>query len=168
MQIEIIPDLLPLAFPVAKLKPLPGNPRRGDVAAVRRSYETFGQRKPIVARRVDGGEGIVTAGNHQLLAALEMESETIAVAWTDDDDATAAAFALADNHTADLGSYDEDDLLAMMQAVAAADGDLFDATAYTDKDIERMLKAMDPDTSSQIGVTEYRLVILCDDEAHQA
>ena len=63
---QIVPDLAPLAYPVAKLSPLPGNPRRGDVQSVARSYSTFGQRKPIVARR-EGDGGIVVAGNHQLL-----------------------------------------------------------------------------------------------------
>jgi hypothetical protein len=48
---EIVPDLEGLAFPVERLTPLPGNPRQGDVQAVARSYATFGQRKPIVARR---------------------------------------------------------------------------------------------------------------------
>jgi hypothetical protein len=70
---EIVADLERLAFPVEKLTPLPGNPRHGDVQAVARSYATFGQRKPIVARR-EGDGGIVIAGNHQL-AAARCESE---------------------------------------------------------------------------------------------
>jgi hypothetical protein len=55
---KIVPDLKRLAFPVDRLTPLPENPRQGDVEAVARSYATFGQRKPIVARH----EGIDYCG----------------------------------------------------------------------------------------------------------
>lgn len=75
---DIVPDLEHLAFPVDRLTPLPGNPRKGDVEAVARSYATFGQRKPIVARR-EGGGGIVIAGNHQLAAAQQLGWAHIAV-----------------------------------------------------------------------------------------
>src|SRR5436305_1854087 len=129
---EILPDLRKLAFPVDKLTSLPGNPRRGDVQAVARSYRAFGQRRPIVARR-EGDGGIVIAGNHQLAAAQQLGWTHIATVWVHDDDTTAKAFALADNRTADLGTYDETDLLAMLQALHDADGDLFAATAYDDE-----------------------------------
>ena len=64
----IAPDLQSLAQPIDTLHLLDGNPRRGNVDAVARSYERFGQRKPIVARR----DGTVIAGNHQLLAARSL------------------------------------------------------------------------------------------------
>lgn len=92
-------DLVPLAVPLDILESLPGNPRRGDVAAVVRSYAEFGQRKPIVARRRGGG--VVIAGNHQLAAARELGWDEIAVVWVDDDEVRAKAFALADNRTAE-------------------------------------------------------------------
>ena len=126
---EIVPDLERLAFPVDRLTPLRENPRQGDVQAAARSYATFGQRKPIVAKR-EGDGGIVIAGNHQLAAARELGWEKIAVVWVDDDDITAKAFALADNRTADLGTYDDSNLLAMLQAVHDADAGLFASTAY--------------------------------------
>ena len=48
---HIHPSLESLAVPVDDLELLPGNPRVGDIEAVARSYASFGQRKPIVARR---------------------------------------------------------------------------------------------------------------------
>ena len=93
------------------------------MAAVAESYATFGQRKPIVARR-EGKGGVVIAGNHQLEAARELGWEKIPVVWVEDDDITAKALALADNRTADLGSYDDSDLLAMLQTVREADMEL--------------------------------------------
>jgi len=150
---EIVPDLQRLAFPVDRLTQLPGNPRHGDIESVARSYATFGQRKPIVARR-EGDGGIVIAGNHQLAAAQQLGWTHIAVVWVDDDDITAKAFALADNRTADLGTYDETDLLAMLQAVHEADIDLFAATAYDEgalADLVAALTAVAPGQDTEPG-----------------
>lgn len=136
----IAEDLRSLAFPVANLKLLPGNPRRGDVDAVARSYERFGQRKPIVARRSDM---TVIAGNHQLQAAERLGWSHIAVVWTEDDDLTAKAYALADNRTGDLGGYDDADLIDLLQEVATDDG-LILATGYSDTYLADLLKRYSP------------------------
>lgn len=131
----IADDLRSLAFPVANLKLLPGNPRRGDVDAVARSYDRFGQRKPIVARRSDM---TVIAGNHQLQAAQRLGWTHVAVVWTDDDDLTAKAYALADNRVSDLGIYNDELLVAMLQEVAA-DQSLFEASGYDPSDLQELL-----------------------------
>jgi DNA modification methylase len=135
----IAPDLQPLARPIADLHSLPGNPRRGNVEAVMESYRTFGQRKPVVALR----DGTVIAGNHQLEAARRLGWTEIAVVYVEDDDTTAKAYALADNRTAELGTYDNFDLAQMLKAVSV-DEALFDATGYTDKDLKDLLKAIEP------------------------
>lgn len=122
----IAEPLLPLARPIGELRVLEGNPRRGDVPAVMRSLKRFGQRKPIVAR----ADGTVIAGNHTLLAALELGWPEIAVVVTDDDDAHAKAYALADNRTSALGSFDLGDLTAMAVEVDAADPELLLAASY--------------------------------------
>lgn len=131
-------DLAGLAVPIANLETLPGNPRRGDVQAIARSYDTFGQRKPVVATRTgerDGHPtGVVSGGNHQLAAARQLGWDMLAVVWTDDNPETQAAWALADNRTADLGTYDND-LLGQIDTPA-----LFTATGYTDADLQALLK----------------------------
>jgi DNA modification methylase len=125
-----------LAVEIATLDALEGNPRQGDVEAVKRSYERFGQRKPLVARRRPGGRAEVTAGNTQLAAALELGWSEVAVVFTDDDDDTARAWALADNRTSDLGRYDEKALLAFLQSVSVTgDEELLAATGYTPSDV---------------------------------
>jgi site-specific DNA-methyltransferase (adenine-specific) len=138
---NIAHDLTPLLVDTDTLVTMPDNPRIGDVEAVARSYQQFGQRKPIVARRHDR---VVIAGNHQLAAARQLGWEQIAVVWTDDDDATAKAYALADNRTADLGSYD-DDLLAALLADVQATGDdaLLAATGYAGDDLEKLLRRVE-------------------------
>ena len=124
MKHQIADDLTTLAYPIEKLKHLDGNPRKGNVEAVKKSYEKFGQRKPIVATK----DGEVISGNHQLAAARELGWNKIAVVFTDDDELTAKAFALADNRTADLGTYD-DDLLADMLGSVSSDLELLEAEA---------------------------------------
>jgi hypothetical protein len=129
---NISPDLLGLAYPIGKLKALPGNPRKGDDKVVANSYKKFGQQKPIVARKEDEGSetGIVIAGNTQLRAARALGWTHIAVTWVNDwDDNTAAAFALADNRTSDVGSYDEDKLMDMLETISD-DDDLLLASGY--------------------------------------
>lgn len=137
----IVAALHPLAYPLDQLDELPGNPRRGDVEAVARSYATFGQRKPVVARKV-GDRGVVIAGNHQMAAARRLGWSHLAVVWVDDDDETAAAFALADNRTADLGTYDDASLLAMIAKVS--DAELLAATGFTDDDVAALVAATSP------------------------
>lgn len=120
----IAESLTPLATPVERLHLLEGNPRKGDVAAVGRSLKAFGQRKPIVANR----DGTVIAGNHTLQAAISLGWTEVAVVFVDDDSATAKAFALADNRTAELGGYDDDALIAYIREVQDSDTDLLEAT----------------------------------------
>ena len=143
----IADDLRSLAFPVANLKLLPGNPRRGDVDAVARSYERFGQRKPIVARRSDM---TVIAGNHQLQAAQRLGWTHVAVVWTDDDDLTAKAFALADNRVSDFGSYDPSALLALLDEVAV-DQDLLAAASYHEAFIADLVISLTPPSIADLA-----------------
>jgi DNA modification methylase len=119
-----------LAIDIDKLSFLEGNPRKGDIEAVAKSYKQFGQRKPIVATK----DYVVIAGNHQLAAARQLGWDRIAVVITDDDELTAKAFALADNRTAELGSYD-DDLLADLLSEVSSVPELMDSTGFSEDDL---------------------------------
>ncbi len=144
----IVESLQPLATPIGDVRTMDGNPRRGDVAAVARSLDAFGQRKPIVAR-VDTGE--VIAGNHTLMAAKQLGWSEVAVVWVKDDDATAKAFSLADNRTAELGGYDEELLAGLIGEVLEADTTLLEATAWTPDDLAELLERTGggPDTATE-------------------
>jgi len=136
----IVPDLQALAEPIEILVPMPNNPRRGNIEAVIKSLEQFGQRKPIVVRRRDS---VVLSGNHTLAAASALGWTEIAVVWTDDDEATGSAWALADNRTSDLGTYDDEALAELIEQVAAADNAaLFAATSYDESDLEELRAAI--------------------------
>ena len=80
---KIIKDLEGLATPVQLFRALPGNPRRGDVQSVVKSYQKFGQRKPIVARRESDDTLTVISGNHQLLAVMQLGWTHIAAVVVD-------------------------------------------------------------------------------------
>jgi hypothetical protein len=84
------------------------NARKHDeknLAAIKNSLQSFGQRKPIVITEAN----TVVAGNGTLLAALDLQWEQIEVVripkdWTEEQ---ITAFALADNRTAELADWDE-------------------------------------------------------------
>ena len=129
-------DLQNLAHPITELQLLPGNPRRGDIEAVKRSLEAFGQRKPIVVRRSDS---VVIAGNHTLQAAQALSWSEIAVVWVDDDEVTSKAFALADNRTAELGDYDEEALADLINDVGSLNPGLLESSGWDDKSVQELL-----------------------------
>jgi len=162
----IVEQLQGLAHPLKKLKLLPGNPRKGDVEAVKRSYERFGQRKPIVALP----DGTVIAGNHQFLAAKALGWTAMAVVFVNDDDQTAKAFALADNRTSDLGTYDSD-ALAELLADVAVDPELLLATGYTQADLDALIGEIEEDDEGAGGEVplgeKYEVVVECDSEQEQ-
>lgn len=144
----ILPDLASLAVPIDELELLPGNPRKGDVDAVAGSLDRFGQRKPIVARR---GDRTVIAGNHTLQAARRLGWSEIAVVWVDDDDAHAKAFALADNRTAELGGYDDDALLTLIEEVRAADAALLESAGWDEQSVLDLISETDVDAGVADG-----------------
>jgi hypothetical protein len=133
---NIVEQLQGLCVPVEELRTLTGNARQGDVEAVMRSLDKFGQRKPIV---VQVGSNEIIAGNHTFAAAKRLGWTEIAVVWVEDDDTTAKAFALADNRTSELGGYDSELLAAMIQEVMNEDTDLLLAASYTEDDLAALL-----------------------------
>jgi len=141
---KIAKDLEPLAVAVKHLKLAAKNPRTGDVAAIRASYERFGQRKPIVAHRKTKE---VIAGNHQLTAAIELGWEKIAVVWVDDDDATAAAYSVADNRIGQLGEWNVENLVTALGEIDPLD---LSATGFSEADYEDFVALLD----EQVGTIE--------------
>jgi hypothetical protein len=132
----IIESLKHLAVDVEQLKNWEKNPRVGSIEAVARSLEKFGQRKPIV---VNKRTNEVIAGNHTIMAAKSLGWKEVAAVWVDDDEATAQAYAIADNRTHDLGAYDEQALAALVEELANTD--LILAAGYGEQDIEDLYEA---------------------------
>lgn len=125
------------AVPITSLKPYPGNPRRGDVEALRESLRRNGQYKPVVV----SSDGVVLAGNHTVkAAAAEGWSHIDAVKLEiRHDSPEARRIVLADNRVAEKGEQDRGDLARLLQSLG---GDLA-GTAYGQQDLERLLASLD-------------------------
>ena len=99
----------------------PNNARKHDdknLEAIKGSLTQFGQRKPIVI----GAGNVVIAGNGTLAAAKALGWDAIEVVRVPDDWSAdqAKAFALADNRTAELATWDEQVLAAQVLELAEA------------------------------------------------
>jgi len=74
-----------------------------NLDAIKRSLKEFGQQKPIVVSQ----DGTVIAGNGTREAAQQLGWGSIDIVRTDLKDQKAVAFAIADNRTAELASWDD-------------------------------------------------------------
>lgn len=127
------------------------NPRMGDVSAIKQSMLTNGIFRPIVVNKGThtGRTNEVLAGNHSLKAMRELAQEhpedtrwqSIDVWLIDVDEEHATRIVLADNRTADLGRYDNDILLELLDNL---DGNYL-GTGYDEDDIGRLLGEETPD-----------------------
>lgn len=129
-------ELQVVSVPIRELRQDPRNARRHDqrnLATIRSSLEQFGQRKPIVAT----ADGVVVAGNGTLQAAESLGWSEISVSylpWTDE--AKARAYAVADNRSAELASWDDD---ALLEQLAELQGDFdIEGIGFTDADLARI------------------------------
>lgn len=99
-----------------------------NLSALRASLKEFGQRKPIV---IDSA-GVVVAGNGTLQAAIELGWSTIEAVEVpaDWDERKIAAFALADNRTAELAQWDARELLDQLEQLEDFDMNAFGFDAW--------------------------------------
>lgn len=134
---NILPGLRSLVVPLDRVRPMAGNPRRGDVELVARSLDRFGQHRPIV---VQESSGEILIGNHTWMAAQSLGWSEIAVLFTDDDRETAVARSLADNRTHDEGRYDNAELSALMAEVSGVDDTLLLDAGFAGDEIDALLQ----------------------------
>lgn len=112
----IVEGLRGLAVPIDQVHEDAANARTGHaVDRIAGSLRVYGQRKPIVANRLEGGK--VVAGNGTLRAARSLGWGHIAVVWVEDDAARAAGFGIADNRVGDLSRWDVEALEDLMTAL---------------------------------------------------
>jgi len=156
--------------PIDRLIPHPDNPRRGDVAAIRRSIDASGWFGAVVAQR---STGRILAGNHRWRAARDAGATELPVIWLDVDDARARTILLADNRLADLARYDEPALLAALESARAECGSLA-GTGFGPSDLRRLRRTASaeagtaaPDQSTEL-VPRLDILIRCPDETTHA
>lgn len=136
-------DLEPLLTPVEELAQFPRNPRAGDTEAIAISMQMSGMYRPVYVQR---STGHILAGNHTYAAALSLGASRIPVVWLDVDDMTARRIVLADNRLADLGEYDNSELVHLLGELAQTDRETL-GTGYDQTDLEqlRILAEMEPE-----------------------
>lgn len=133
-----------------ELLPLEGNPRIGDIPALKESLRRSGQFRSLVVNR--GGQTgrplEVLAGNHTLAALLELRAEEpkdprwqkVAVDIVDVDAEGAAIIVAADNRIGSLGSFDDVKLAELLSGVTDLEG-----TGYTGDDLDDLMALIEED-----------------------
>ena len=119
----------PLAIesvPIDSLKPHPRNIRQGDLGAVIESVKANGCYRPLIVQR---GTRHILAGNHLWRALQSLGRQNVDAVFIDCDDARALNIMLADNRTADLGTYDNAGLAELLQGIMSDTGTLL-GTGY--------------------------------------
>jgi DNA modification methylase len=121
---HIAEQLRPLAVPLADLVLDPANARKhpeDNLEAIKGSLVVYGQRKPVV---VNKRTGAVEAGNGTVEAARALGWTHVAAVYVDDDSATAAGFAIADNRSAELAKWDQEALDKLLAELKVDDSRL--------------------------------------------
>jgi ParB-like chromosome segregation protein Spo0J len=144
----------------------PNNARKHsdkNINAICESLKQFGQRKPIVINAND----VVIAGNGTVEAARKIGLKTLDVVrvpadWSEE---KIKAYALADNRTAELASWDAEILLSQLNELNIADWDI-NALGFKEFELNP-LKDSDADTDMKDLGERYEVVIECADENEQ-
>lgn len=151
-------------IPIDDLVPDENNARthsKKNIDAIAKSLQTFGQRKPVVITQ----NNVVVAGNGTLEAAKQIGWEGLVVVRVpaDWDSDTIKAYALADNRTAELASWDSEVLLSQLRELKLEDWNVGEL-GFKDFDLKTREEI---DTSIKEIAERYEVVIECEDENEQ-
>lgn len=152
------------SVPISSLVFDPNNARKHspkNLKAIVTSLEKFGQRKPIVVHN-----GVIIAGNGTVEAArsLDWTEITITEVPSDWDIATAKAYAIADNRTAELAEWDTPVLVEQLLEMEDEGFDLkefgFDdgIMESLQKDIDDFAGMQQQTYSNKMNIPQYEIV----------
>lgn len=176
---HITPSLRSLAVPIGSITLDPRNARthgEKNQRSIRNSLTKFGQQQPILA----DAQGIVIAGNGRLEVARELGWKWIAVSRSHLSGMKARAYAIADNRTSELASWDLEELNAQLEEIKNF-GIEPDDLEFTQDDLDQLLAGADVDadesahdddkkgtgSGSASGNPQYMIIVECRDEKHQ-
>ena len=91
---------------VDELIPWDKNPRIHDIEKLVASIERFGFRSPLIVNKRDG-KYILEAGHGRLTAAKAAGLTSVPCVVVEDDDKTAAAYAIADNRIQEFSKWED-------------------------------------------------------------
>ena len=116
--------------PVDAVRPHPRNARKGRPSLIRESMDANGVYKPLIVQQ---STGYILAGNHAYQAHKARGATEVPVIYRDVTDDAATRILLADNRTADTGTYDVDALLGLL-----VDVDDLTGTGYDPADLDAL------------------------------
>lgn len=122
--------------PLASIHQDPANVRLHDernLEVIKGSLARFGQQKPIVVDH----SGTIRAGNGTYAAARALGWTEIDVVETSLDGVEAVAYAIADNRSSDLSSFDDEALAKLL--VELREQESLPGTGFDDTDLDRLL-----------------------------
>lgn len=144
---HIAEALRPHAVPIDSLAPDPANLRlhgERNLEAIQASLVAFGQQKPIVTDSL----GVIVAGNGMYEAAKLLGWSHVAAVRTDLAGVERVAYAIADNRTAELSTWDNTALAKTLKAIQEDNTISTLVTGFTDDDIRAIVdRAMNTDLS---------------------
>lgn len=128
------------AVDVRSLNMFHKNPRVGNVDKIAESLKKNGQFKPIVVNRgsLTGRPMEILAGNHTWLGTKRNGDAKVLAAYVDVDEDTATRINIADNKTADEGSYDDTILAELLASLPDAVG-----TGYSQNELDELINSIE-------------------------
>jgi hypothetical protein len=124
---------------IDSLLPFPNNPRRGNVSKLKESLATNGQYKPIV---IQASTRYILAGNHLWQAAKESGWARIDIVEVDVNTTQAKKIVATDNRLGELGTYDEQELLDLLQDIS------LEGTGYDTQDVDDLIALIEEQSST--------------------
>lgn len=128
-----------LSAEIDSLLPFPNNPRRGNVSKLKESLATNGQYKPIV---IQASTRYILAGNHLWQAAKESGWTRIDIVEVDVNATQAKKIVATDNRLGELGTYDEQELLDLLQDIS------LEGTGYDTQDVDDLIALIEEQSST--------------------
>ena len=126
-------ELQQLSIDIDQIHPHPRNVRQGDIGAISESLKAHGQYRAVVYQE---STKRILAGNHTWKAAKALGWKQIAATPIVCDDEQALRILLADNRSSDLATYDDKELMSLLQEIADTteqlEGTLFDGDDLDD------------------------------------
>ena len=128
------------------------NPKNID--AIKGSLTKFGMQKPII---IDD-KNIVVAGNGTLQAAIDLGWKEIKVVRTELKGSMQTAFAIADNRSSELASWDDD---VLSKTLAGLEMDGFDIADIGFDGIPEFLPDLPDDEEKDKGDKQPMVIVQC-------
>jgi len=128
--------------PIDSVHPDPANVRLHDernLASIKGSLARFGQQKPIVVDK----RGTIRAGNGTYQAACALGWKEIEVVESELEGPEAVAYAIADNRTSDLSSFDDEALAKLL--IELRNEEQMVGTGFDEADLEKLLMELGQD-----------------------